>query len=118
MKRLSILFSAATLCAGAIVTVPAASAQAQDQSHHTGAATRPEPAAQMSSGVIVKVDKDTAKLTIKHGPLTNLKMPGMTMAFKVKNPKMFDQVKTGDKVNFVAENLNGALTVTTLDAAN
>lgn len=115
MQRLSILLSAVTLCVGAIATVPAAFAQAQDYSQPAATATHPDPAARMSSGVIAKVDKDAAKLTIKHGPLANLKMPGMTMAFKVKNPKVLDQVKAGDKVNFVAEVLNGALTVTTLE---
>ena len=30
---------------------------------------------------------------------------------------MLDQVKAGDKVNFVAEKINGTLTVTTLEAA-
>ena len=71
----------------------------------------------VESGVIVKVDKDAAKLTIKHSPLVNLKMPGMTMAFKVKRPEMLDQVTTGDKINFLAESLNGALTVTVLESA-
>jgi Cu(I)/Ag(I) efflux system protein CusF len=111
MKRLSILISAATLC----VSANMAFAQAQDHSQHTGIPAHTEPAAQMSSGEIVKIDKETAKLTIKHGPLVNLKMPGMTMAFKVKNPKMLDQVAAGDKVSFVAENVQGALTVTTLE---
>jgi Cu/Ag efflux protein CusF len=42
-------------------------------------------------------------------------MPGMTMAFKVKNAAMLDQAKTGDKIGFVAEKVNGALTVTRLE---
>jgi Cu/Ag efflux protein CusF len=113
MKRLSQLFSAAGLCVATIVTVPAASAQVQ----HAQAAAHTEHAAELSSGVIVKVDKDAAKLTIKHSPLVNLKMPGMTMAFKVKRPDMLDQVTTGDKINFLAESVNGALTVTVLESA-
>lgn len=39
---------------------------------------------------LIQVDKDTGKLTVQHGPLTNLGMPGMTMAFKVQNPAMLD----------------------------
>lgn len=115
MKRFSNLFSAATLSACALIALPAASALAQGHSQHAGAPISREPAVQMSSGEIVKVDKDAAKLTIKHGPLKNLKMPGMTMAFKVKNPAMLDQVKAGDKVSFVAESVQGALSVTTLE---
>ena len=44
-------------------------------------------------------------------------MPGMTMAFKVKNSAMLDQVQAGDKVSFYIEKIAGALTVTTLEAA-
>lgn len=115
MKHLSILLSAA-LSIGAIIAAPAASAQAQDHALHEAAGMQSEPA-QKSSGEIVKVDKDAARVTIKHGPLLNLKMPGMTMAFKVKNTAMLEQVKAGDKVGFVAEKVNGAITVTTLEAA-
>ncbi|MBU7443005.1 copper-binding protein, partial [Paraburkholderia fungorum] len=54
------------------------------------------------------------KLTIKHGPLENLGMDAMTMVFKVKDPSMISQVKVGDKIDFVAEEVDGALTVTKL----
>ena len=117
MTRLSNLFSAATLTLCAIAAIPATSALAQDHSHHGPATATTEHAIELASGEIVKVDKDAAKLTIKHGPLANLKMPGMTMAFKVKNSAMLDQVQAGDKVSFYIEKIAGALTVTTLEAA-
>jgi Cu/Ag efflux protein CusF len=41
-------------------------------------------------------------------------MPGMTMAFKVSDQAMLGQVKAGEKIEFVAENVNGALTVVRL----
>ncbi|WP_175939182.1 copper-binding protein [Caballeronia sp. BCC1704] len=68
----------------------------------------------MSHGEVKKVDNAAGKLTIKHGPLENLGMEGMTMAFKVKDPAMLSQVKVGDKIDFVAEEVNGTLTVTKL----
>ena len=68
----------------------------------------------MTDGEVKKVDKDAGKLTIKHGPLTNLDMPGMTMAFRGKDPAMLDQVKEGDKIRFVADRVNGAITVVEL----
>ncbi len=68
----------------------------------------------MSEGEVKKVDTSAGKLTIKHGPLTNLDMGAMTMVFRVKEPEMLTQVKEGDKIKFVAEKVNGALTVTTL----
>ena len=64
-----------------------------------------------------QVDKSGGKITIKHGPLVNLDMPAMTMVFRVTDAAMLDQVKSGDKIAFVAEKVNGALTVTRLEAA-
>jgi Cu(I)/Ag(I) efflux system periplasmic protein CusF len=71
--------------------------------------------AAMSTGEVKKVDKSAGKLTIKHGPLKNLGMDAMTMVFRVKDPAMLEQVKPGDKINFVAEDPNGQLTVTRLE---
>jgi Cu/Ag efflux protein CusF len=82
-----------------------------------GAGNMPGMAAGMSQGQIRRVDKSGKKLTIKHGPLANLDMPAMTMVFKVKDPAMMDRVKVGDKVNFVAEQIDGVLTVTSIEAA-
>lgn len=65
----------------------------------------------MSHGEIKKVDTANGKLTIKHGPLENLGMDAMTMVFKVKDPGTISQVKAGDKIDFVAEEIDGALTV-------
>ena len=72
---------------------------------------------QLSEGEVRKIDKDANKITIRHGPLKNLDMPGMTMVFQVKDPAMLDQVKSGDKVKFVAEQTGGAFIVTHIEAA-
>ncbi|AOK61055.1 copper-binding protein [Burkholderia ubonensis] len=79
-----------------------------------GAKQGAEAASGMSHGEIRKVDTAAGKLTIKHGPLENLGMDAMTMVFKVKDPAMLSQVKAGDKIDFVADEVNGALTVTKL----
>lgn len=70
-----------------------------------------------ANGEIRKVDKDAAKLTIRHGELKDLAMPPMTMVFKVSDKAMLAQVAAGDKVRFVAERIEGALTVTSLELA-
>ena len=75
----------------------------------------PVPQTSMSEGEIRKVDKDGAKLTIKHGALVNLAMPAMTMVFRVRDPAMLEQVAIGDQVRFVAGKVGGALTVMTLE---
>ena len=71
----------------------------------------------MTSGVVKKVDKDAGKVTIRHGPLENLGMPKMTMVFRVKDPAMLDRLKEGDKINFVADKVDGAFTVMSFEAA-
>ena len=66
----------------------------------------------MSHGEVRKVDAAAGKLTIRHGPLENLGMGPMTMVFKVKDPAMLSQVNVGDSIDFVAEEPDGALTMT------
>jgi Cu(I)/Ag(I) efflux system protein CusF len=73
--------------------------------------------AAMTEGEIRKVDKDNKKITIKHGEIKNLDMPGMTMVFSVSDPAMLDKLKTGDKVRFMASNADGKITVTHIQPA-
>lgn len=73
--------------------------------------------ADMADGEIRKVDMDSKKITIKHGELKNLDMPGMTMVFQVKDPAMLNKVKAGDKVRFKAEKVGSAFVVTDIQSA-
>ena len=41
----------------------------------------------------------------------------MTMVFQVQDPAVLDKLKQGDKVRFVADKLNGAMTVTRIEPA-
>ena len=64
---------------------------------------------------IRKIDKDAKKITLKHGPIKNLDMPGMTMVFQVKDAALLDklaQLAPGDKIMFTAEQQQGAFVVT------
>lgn len=122
MTRFSSLFGTLFVSAGLALAAADASAQMQmpmhDHDQHSAmAAASQDDTNALSEGEIKKVDKDTGKLTIKHGPLTNLGMPGMTMAFKVQNPAMLDQVKVGDHVRFRVERINDTFTITKLDAS-
>ncbi|MEC5213880.1 Cu(I)/Ag(I) efflux system protein CusF [Polaromonas sp. CG_9.5] len=74
--------------------------------------------ADMAQGEIRKVDMDNKKITIKHGEIKNLDMPGMTMVFQVKDPVLLEKTKVGDKVLFKAEKSGGALVVTDIKPAN
>ena len=66
----------------------------------------------MADGEVRKVDMEAKKITIKHGEIKNLDMPGMTMVFQVKDPAMLDKVKAGDKILFKAEKTGGAIVIT------
>ena len=69
----------------------------------------------MADGEVTKVDKDAGKITIRHGELKDLGMPGMTMVFHVKDTAMLEQVKAGDKIRFIPGKVNGAFTVMKLE---
>ncbi len=69
-------------------------------------------AQEFTKGVVNKVDAKAKKVTIKHEDLKNLDMPGMTMVFRVDDPAVFDKLKEGSNVEFVAERVNGKLVVT------
>jgi len=80
-------------------------------------ADTPAPAGEMTDGEVRKVDKENRKITLKHGEIRNLEMPGMTMVFQVKDAALLDTVKPGDKVRFKAERAGGAIVVTDIQAA-
>ena len=83
--------------------------------HHASAA--PGAATPTTDGEVRKIDREQGKVTLKHGPIANLDMPRMTMVFKVARPEMLDGIKEGDKVKFAADRVNGAFTVTAIEAA-
>lgn len=61
-----------------------------------------------TDGEIRKVDKETGKVTLKHGPVSGeLDMPGMTMVFQVKDRSLLDQLKPGDRVDATLLKENG-----------
>lgn len=92
-------------------------AQAADEhtSHHPAA--NQTASADLTDGEVRKIDKEAGKLTIKHGAIKNLDMPGMTMVFQVKDKALLDKVQTGDKVRFRAETENGKFLVTEIRPA-
>ena len=87
--------------------------------HVVTAQTPPAPkleasktSADMADGEVRKIDKENKKITLKHGPIKSLDMPGMTMVFQVKNAALLDTVKAGDKIKFKAEQAGSAIMVT------
>lgn len=95
-------------------TVVAAASTAASTAPTTPAATSTD---EPSDGEVRKIDKEQGKITLKHGPIKNLDMPGMTMVFAVKDKAMLDKVKPGDKVKFKAVSEGGKYTVMELKPA-
>jgi Cu(I)/Ag(I) efflux system periplasmic protein CusF len=61
---------------------------------------------------VVKVDKAAKTVAIKHVPIKKFDMDSMTMVLRVADQAMLDKVKPGDKIEFAADRVNGAITVT------
>ena len=71
----------------------------------------------MTEAEVRKIDRDAKKITLKHGPIKNLDMPGMTMVFQVKDIALIDKLAVGDKIMFTAEQQQGAFVVTGTEKA-
>ena len=67
-------------------------------------------------GTVTKIDKAAGKVTVSHGPLTNLNMPAMTMVFRVKDAAWLDLMKQDGKIRFVADSVGGSLTIVRFEA--
>ncbi|MDM0022012.1 copper-binding protein [Variovorax saccharolyticus] len=112
----------AALLALAAAGATAADSHAGGHDHDHGAASAgpsggqpAAAAADLSEGEIRKIDLDTKRLTLKHGPLKNLDMAGMTMVFQIKDPAQLEKLQVGEKVRFRAEKIDGKLTVTRIE---
>lgn len=89
----------------------AAAAKAESKKDGAAAAT------DLTKGEVRKVDLESKKITIKHGAIKNLDMPGMTMVFEAKDAAMLDKLKVGDKISFAAEKSGEKLVVTEIKPA-
>ncbi|GAO21810.1 copper binding periplasmic protein cusF [Alicycliphilus sp. B1] len=71
----------------------------------------------MTDGEVKKVDPDNGKVTLKHGDIKNLDMPGMTMVFTVRDKGQLTKLKPGDKVQFMVVQEGGKMVVTDIQPA-
>jgi len=122
MKSLKTLTAAAAIALAAPFAITAQAQSAMDHGKMDGMnmpGMKMDTMAdmQMTDGEVRKIDKDNQKITLKHGDIKNLDMPGMTMVFKVTDPALLDKVQVGNKVRFVAAKADGALVVTAIEAA-
>ena len=73
--------------------------------------------AQSVKATVTKVDPAAGKVTLDHERIPKLDMDAMTMAYKVKDPAMIKDLKSGDKVEFDVDEAGGQYTVTKIQKA-
>lgn len=62
-------------------------------------------------GEVRRVNLAEGKVTLRHGPLEKLDMPGMTMVFTARDPSLLRDLSVGEKVMFTAEHTGGVFYV-------
>ena len=67
------------------------------------ASARAAPAGSDAHGVVRAVDLAQGKVTLRHGPIERLEMPGMTMIFRVRDKAVLEGIDKGDEVDFDVE---------------
>ena len=107
-----------TLLIGAILSL-SAFMPFSTMAQATGDASKPAAtaAASMTDGEVRKIDKEAGKITIKHGDIKHLEMPGMTMVFAAKDKALLDKVQVGDRIRFMVISEGGKMVVTAIEPA-
>ncbi|MBN9498952.1 MAG: copper-binding protein [Alphaproteobacteria bacterium] len=68
-----------------------------------------------TEGEVRRVNLAENKVTLRHGPIDSLDMPGMTMIFTARDPGKLSTLNVGDKVRFTAEIKDGVFYVTEIE---
>ncbi len=108
------LFNIGLLAAAMALPWAATAQTAHDHKHMEVSQTAPS----MTDGEVRKVDPANGKVTLKHGEIKHLDMPGMTMVFNVADKALLAKLKPGDKVRFMAVDEGGKLVVTDIQPKN
>jgi Cu/Ag efflux protein CusF len=64
-----------------------------------------------------RIDKEGARLTLKHAEIKSMDMPAMTMVFRVRDKAMLDGLNVGDRVRIQVVREAGQFLVTALRRA-
>ena len=65
-----------------------------------------------TTAVVKAVDADNGKVTLAHGAIASLNWPPMTMAFAVKDKRLFDKLVVGRTVNVELKKEGSGFSVT------
>lgn len=67
------------------------------------------------TGEVKKIKPDSGKITIKHDPIPNLDMPGMTMVFRTEEGVDISQFAKGDNVSFTVVEKDGKMVILSIE---
>ena len=109
-------------CSVLSVLVLAQPSRAQTHSHagahhHSQGAVAPAASTQATDwtrGEIRRIDRDNARVTVRHEEIRSLDMPPMTMIFSTAPGVLTDALKPGDRVRFRVVGAAGQFTITEL----
>lgn len=74
-------------------------------------------AADFVKGKVVEVDPAARTLTLEHGDIPNLQMPGMIMTFRVGEGVDLATIRVGEAIEFTADTVDEEVTVTEVRAS-
>ena len=120
-RRMARLAAMAALLGGAAAASAsgAPADMAADRSTADGASpTAIEATDGYTEGEVRRIDREAGRLTLRHGPLRNLDMPGMTMVFDVAEAAVLDRLRPGERVRFQAGKVDGRFVVTRIEPAS
>lgn len=63
------------------------------------------------SGEVRRIDAQAGKITIKHGAISALDLPAITLVYQIDQTLLTD-LQPGDKIKFTARRIDGAYVVT------
>lgn len=70
-----------------------------------------------TAATVKKIDLQQQKITLKHEAIASIRMPAMTMVFKVKDPQLLQGIAVDDSVLFSVEKQGTQLIVVALKKA-
>ncbi|WP_295542315.1 copper-binding protein [uncultured Pseudacidovorax sp.] len=112
MPILKPYLAASAIALGALIPLAGFAQMAMEP----GKAQAAQPAS-MTDGEIRKIDLEAGKVTIRHGEIKHMDMPGMTMVFTAKDKALLSNIKAGDKVKFMVVYEDGKIVVTDIQPA-
>lgn len=108
MKNIQTKIATLLLTIGAALPLSSFSQAVMDHSKMNMSQMTPS----LTDGEVKKIDLETGKVTIKHGEIKHMDMPGMTMVFTAKDKSLLTSIKPGEKIKFMVINEGGKMIVT------